>query len=390
MRYGTGSMPQISRIIPLRIRRQVRIVALMLGVFALSIRSGFCEPIRLTIGAILPLSGSAASFGQTARAAMELAMEDLPPEERKRITVLFEDDGLVPSRSVSAGRKLIDVDKVDALITWSSSTALSLVSITEARKLPHIAIASDPAVSRGRRYTFTYWALPEDEAQTLYEYLVSAGLKKLAVLAVTHNGLLANRTALEGLISERGELSIITSEEVPDSILDFRSVIGRMKTKGSFDAFIPIFFPGQLAPAVKQVREAGIAAHIVGFETFEDGSEIAASQGRFSGVVFATGADPSAEFTHKFQRKLPGGSLYTASNCYDAVTLLIAALRGGRSGDQVSAFLRALKGYPTASGLVSATQDNRFQLPTTLKKIDTNGVVVPVVSFAEQAQERGR
>lgn len=362
----------------------------MLGVFALSIRSGFCEPIRLTIGAILPLSGSAASFGQTARAAMELAMEDLPSEERKRIAVLFEDDGLVPSRSVSAGRKLIDVDKVDALITWSSSTALSLVSITEARKLPHIAIASDPAVSRGRRYTFTYWALPEDEAQTLYEYLVSAGLKKLAVLAVTHNGLLANRTALEGLISERGELSIITSEEVPDSILDFRSVIGRMKTKGSFDAFIPIFFPGQLAPAVKQVREAGIAAHIVGFETFEDGSEIAASQGRFSGVVFATGADPSAEFMHKFQRKLPGGSLYTASNCYDAVTLLIAALRGGRSGDQVSAFLRALKGYPTASGLVSATQDNRFQLPTTLKKIDTNGVVVPVASFAEQAQERGR
>lgn len=386
MRYGTGSTPQISRSISRRIRRQVRIIALMLGVLALSIQSGFCEPTSLTIGAILPLSGSAASFGQTARVAMELALEDLPSEERKRITVLFEDDGLVPSRSVSAGRKLMEVDKVDALVTWSSSTALSLVSVTEERKLPHIAVASDPAVPRGRRYTFTYWALPEDEAQTLYSYLVARGLRKLAILAVTHNGLLANRTALERLISERGELSIVASEEVPDTTLDFRAVIGRMKAKGSFDAFIPIFFPGQLAPAVKQVREAGIDAPIVGFETFEDAQEIAASQGRFSGVVFATGADPSAEFMRKFQRKLPGGSLYTASNCYDAIAILIAAFRGGRSGDEVSAFLRSLKDYRTASGIVSATEDNRFRLPTTLKKVDTNKVIIPVEGIAEQAQ----
>jgi branched-chain amino acid transport system substrate-binding protein len=334
------------------------------------------EAPAVTIGAILPLTGSSAAFGQAGRAAMELAIEELPPQDRARIKLVIEDDGLVANRSVAAGRKLLDIDRADILITWSSSTALSLVGITESRSVPHIAIASDPAVSRNRRYAFTYWALPEDEARTLYGYLAQQKLKRIAILAVTHNGLLANRTALEELSAQQKNVEIVISEEVPDSLFDFRSVLDRMKRRGAFDAFLPIFFPGQLAPAVKQAREAGIRVPIVGFETFEDANEIAAAGGRFGGVVFATGADPTPDFTRAFLKKLPHGSLYTASNCYDAVMLVAHATRSGKSPDEVVAFLRSIKDYLAASGRVSATSDNRFLLPTTLKTINDKGEVV--------------
>jgi branched-chain amino acid transport system substrate-binding protein len=321
------------------------------------------EAPAVTIGAILPLTGSSAAFGQAGRAAMELAIEELPPQDRARIKLVIEDDGLVANRSVAAGRKLLDIDRAD-------------IGITESRSVPHIAIASDPAVSRNRRYAFTYWALPEDEARTLYGYLAQQKLKRIAILAVTHNGLLANRTALEELSAQQKNVEIVISEEVPDSLFDFRSVLDRMKRRGAFDAFLPIFFPGQLAPAVKQAREAGIRVPIVGFETFEDANEIAAAGGRFGGVVFATGADPTPDFTRAFLKKLPHGSLYTASNCYDAVMLVAHATRSGKSPDEVVAFLRSIKDYLAASGRVSATSDNRFLLPTTLKTINDKGEVV--------------
>lgn len=358
-------------------RQSLRVIAASLAILVCAFfpRPASADRPHLTVGAILPLSGSSAEFGQSARAAIELAVEQLPPEDRGRVKVIFEDDGLVSSRSVSAGRKLIDIDRVDALITWSSSTALSLVGVTESRKIPHIAIASDPAVSRGKRYTFTYWALPEDEARLVYDYLARQGRKRLGILAVTHNGILANRYALEGLIRERGGLSVVASEEVSDATLDFRAVLERMKGRGPLDAFIPMFFPGQLAVAVRQARAIGLDVPIVGFETFEDKAEISAAQGLFSGAVFATGADPKPEFVRAFHAKLPEGSLYTASNSYDALALLAQATRDGVDSERVAEFLRGVRDLPVASGCVSATVDNRFKLPTVLKTVGADGQV---------------
>jgi branched-chain amino acid transport system substrate-binding protein len=330
----------------------------------------------LNIGVILPLTGPSAFIGVTGKAAVDLAIAQLPPEDKKRVKVIYEDDGLVANRSIAAGHKLLDIDRVDALLTWSSSTGLSLASVTERKQIPHLSIASDPAVAVGRTYTFTYWALPHDEADTLYEYLVSSGKKRVAILAVAHNGLLATRDAFIDEAKRDGRVQIVAHEEVAPDVQDFRGVLERIKSKGDIDAFIPIFFPGQLSIAVRQARALGITAPLVGFETFEDKDEILAAQGLFSGVVFATGADPSQDFIDAFQKANPGATMYTASNCYDSIRLLIEASRIGKDGNTVSTFLRSLKNYKAVSGIISATGDNRFSLPTTLKTIDKNGRVV--------------
>jgi ABC-type branched-subunit amino acid transport system substrate-binding protein len=342
--------------------------------------TAYGEGPPLTIGVILPLSGSAASFGAIGRAAIELALEDLPPEDKGRVRVIFEDDGLVANRSVSAGQKLIAIDQVDALISWSSSTGLSLASITESRRIPHISIASDPAVALGRRYTFTYWALPQDEAQELYNYLVTRGVKRVALLAVTHNGLLAVRDAFIDEARRRGDIAIVASEEASADTQDFRGIMERIRRRGQIDGFIPIFFPGQLSTSVKQARLAGITAPIFGFETFEDSDDSEAANGLFTGVVYATGADPSLEFLARFQKRAPGMSFYTASNCYDAVMLLAQAARERKEPEVIAEFLRSIKDYPAASGRVSATGDNRFSLPTVMKRIGPSEMAEPIAS----------
>ena len=115
-----------------------RAVLLILTFFCL-LPTAFAEEaaLRYKIGVVLGLTGPAASFANSFKIAVDLALEDLPDADRRRVRVLFEDDGLSNLRAVSAGKKLLDIDKVDALITWSSGTALSLVSVTESRKVPH-------------------------------------------------------------------------------------------------------------------------------------------------------------------------------------------------------------------------------------------------------------
>jgi branched-chain amino acid transport system substrate-binding protein len=327
----------------------------------------------ITIGAILPLSGSASNFGTIARRGIELALEDLPLEGRSRVKVIIEDDGLSNMRAATAVRKLLTIDKVDALLTWSSGTGLTAGSIAETKKVPHISIASDPAVAIGKTYSFTYWPLAADEAQHLYRHLTTSGIKRVAIISQVHNGILAIRDSFLQQIAQEGAITVIADEEVAGDATDFRAVLERLKAKGDIDAFIPIFFPGQLSVCITQARALGILAPLFGFETFEDKDEIKAAAGLMNGAVYVTGGDPQADFIKRYQTRYPGESYYTANQAYDIIQLLVAATREQKSSAAILNFLRTRKNYPTSSGPVSVTVNNQFQLPTTLKRIGTDG-----------------
>jgi ABC-type branched-subunit amino acid transport system substrate-binding protein len=226
---------------------------------------------------------------------------------------------------------------------------------------------------REKKFSFTYWPLPEDEARILSDYLMRVGKRRVVLLTVTHNGALAIRDAFTTLLAKEGGGTVVASEEVAGDVVDFRAVMSRIKAKGEADAFVPILFPGQLAVSIKQARDAGITASVVGFETLEDRDEFTASGGLMVGAVYATGADPEARFVERYRTKYPGKSLYTASQTYDALKLLIAATRSSKDGPTIAEFLRTRKDYPMASGPVTSTGDNRFKLPTTLKRLDSDG-----------------
>lgn len=328
----------------------------------------------ITIGAILPLSGGASNFGVIARRGIELALEDLSPSDRGRVQVVFEDDGLSNSRSASAARKLLSVDKVDALLTWSSGTGITVAGIVEPKQIPHISVASDPAVGKGRTYSFTYWPIADDEARALKEYMRRRDIKRVALVSQVHNGILAVRDAFVRELEETASIAIVANEEVAGDVNDFRAVLQRIKSKGEFDAFMPIFFPGQLAVCIKQARALGITAQLLGFETFEDKDEIKATAGLMTGAIYATGGDPQQEFVSKYERRYPGQSYYTANQAYDIIRIFVEASRTSKNGNTVVQYLQSVRDKDMASGRVSIAANNQFRLPTTVKQIGPDGI----------------
>lgn len=73
---------------------------------------------EVRIGVIIPLSGDMAVHGQEIRRAMELALEQARKDPMSyEYRLLFEDNQLDGAKSVTAARRLIDLEKVDVIIT---------------------------------------------------------------------------------------------------------------------------------------------------------------------------------------------------------------------------------------------------------------------------------
>lgn len=97
---------------------------------------------EILLGEVLMLSGPAAFIGKSAYVGSKLAMDEINAAGGvlgRQIKVLYEDDGYVPSRSVSSMRKLIDVDKVFAITGTTGGSGVTAV-------MPVVADASVPTM----------------------------------------------------------------------------------------------------------------------------------------------------------------------------------------------------------------------------------------------------
>ena len=149
------------------IRRAIIPVSLI--IYALSAAEGAADGRdKLRILTILPLTGEAASVGTAFKNGMVLALEKVPEDIRADLDFLFEDDGLSPKNSVSILNRALVSGRVNAVINLSSSTAKALAPLTESKRIPFLAVASDSSISKGRHYAFNFWVTPDEELQALF------------------------------------------------------------------------------------------------------------------------------------------------------------------------------------------------------------------------------
>ncbi len=135
------------------------------SVIALSIGAGFASAqdvgvtaTEILLGEVQPMSGPASLIGKAGAAGSKLAIAEINANggiNGRRLRAIYEDDGYVPARSVSAVKKLIDSDKVFALTgTTGSSHMVAMLPTIEEAKIPTIVhMAPNPAVVNPRRPT---------------------------------------------------------------------------------------------------------------------------------------------------------------------------------------------------------------------------------------------
>ncbi len=151
---------------------------------------GPTQPQAVRIGAIYPLSGSLAPTGQALKQAIELAQEivnqeydlDLPLARSAglpglggaRLEVIFADHAGDPQKGATEAQRLIETEKVVALLgAYNSSVTATASQMAEAAGVPFLNAAStSPALTeRGYKWFFRITADDRIFARNFFEFL---------------------------------------------------------------------------------------------------------------------------------------------------------------------------------------------------------------------------
>jgi branched-chain amino acid transport system substrate-binding protein len=99
---------------------------------------------ELKLGAALAMTGFAASFGQAQKQAIELAAKDINArQDGPRVTVVVEDTASDPRQAITVFQKLINVDRVAAILgPTSTQESESADPIAQQAKVPVVAISN--------------------------------------------------------------------------------------------------------------------------------------------------------------------------------------------------------------------------------------------------------
>lgn len=320
------------------------------------------------LGVSLPLSGETANWGQACQNGMELALEELPPESRSALEVIYEDDQLQPAKTSAAFHKLIDLDNVNAVVSYGSGCGLVAAPLAEAKKVPHISVASDPRIPKDRKYTFNFWVTPDTEADVLISEARHLGYRKVARLSTQWEGCVAINKAVDE--AKDGVFEIVSDDEVQSGTKDFLSNITKLKARHDVDALFLELMPGQVGIFTRQMRQLGVKLPLLNIETFEDPNDVKLSEGAMVGLWYVQADDATETFLKRLTARFPGTGTNSAGNCHDIVLLVADSLK---KKQPLEVYLENVKDFTGGMGTFSSTGDHRFTLPATVKVITEQG-----------------
>jgi branched-chain amino acid transport system substrate-binding protein len=103
------------------------------------------------IGSLCPISGGGSSYGSGMQKAIEIALAEVNAEGGaggRKLELFSEDSQTKPEAAVLAAKKLIEVNKVQAILgTWSSGVTLAVMPLTDAANLIQMNTSGAPAIS---------------------------------------------------------------------------------------------------------------------------------------------------------------------------------------------------------------------------------------------------
>jgi len=334
----------------------------------------------ILIGAVLPLTGPAASIGKAAANGLQLCMEEFNSQggiQGRQIELLIEDGGGDPKTSISAYRKLIDVHGVKFIITTLSSVSMSLSPLAEREKIILFADAAHPDITKGRAYVFRHSNVADQEASAILSHLALINAHARVATLVVHDdyGNAIASSVQHQIVNSRDGLILVAAETYPNTETDFRSHIARL-TAANPDCIVIGGLSTSMGLAIRRLREQGFVGTIyvtLPFVLLPDG--IAAAGSAIHGVYYNTFAFQESaliakleqEYTKRFHEKMPVSAVIE----YNTMQLLLYAIEQvSYDTARVDSFLRSLKTFNAVGESIILNADGDAASPIVVNQFE--------------------
>lgn len=232
------------------------------------------------IGAIGPLTGEAASYGEALRKVVEMETErinEVGGVNGKSLEILWEDGKCNPSDAALAGQKLINIDKVNTIITFCSGETLGVAPISEKNKVIVISsFASSPEVTNAGDFVFRTDPNGEKQSEISAEYS-NIHFPRIAILHEQADYSVTVVGAFEKYYT--GEIVMKESFLLTES--DYKTRLTKLKNEDIDGIFLLTQFPNKFDILLKQMEELQWEVPILTNEIATGNSEIVQNHKEF-------------------------------------------------------------------------------------------------------------
>lgn len=328
----------------------------------------------LKIGAILPLTGPVSAVGDQIRKSITLA------NEGRAIELVFEDSANAPAKGVAAFNKLVNIDKVDAIIVAMSGISKTIAPLAKDNSIATLAISTSvPVVDSADDFVIRYFIDGVAEAASMAKYLAESGVKRIAVAKINDAyGSVMYDSFIKTLAEYK--LSPVHVESYERKITDFKSSAAKLIAAKPESIYF-IGYARPLAIAIKQTYEAGARipfASTFGFEIpgTKKFAGIAAEGLIYTSVKFGQGMPLSSEsekFIQQFQKRYSQLPSNDAAFAYDIVLNLPYLKELGALKDPSKLVGKSIE---SQFGSIAFNNNLEARVPIVIKQVKGDSVVL--------------
>ena len=355
-------------------RRQVLLGAGALALSPLAARAQPASGAPYKIGVTYPLSGPQGAWGQLIVPAIEIAVAHANAAggvNGRPLALVVEDSKGNPEAAVSAMRKVVQVDGVQAILTIFTNVVSAQMPLAQQFKVPLLSPVEAPGLTaKSGNWVFAHSSLLSRNLPLLEQRWKNKGVKRIfgfypnTPIAPYGSGLIQAAANRIGAVHENVLFKLGDT--------DVRSLIIRAK------AFNPdaIMIWGHGTPdegvIMKQARELGVTTQMYnGSATPTVKSYREAAGKAMDGLIysgFKYDRASAQRLIDDYKAKLGFEPDFAALEVYDMINMVAAGIKAnGYDGEGIRKYVASLKDFKSiGGGLVSMDADGQTENPVGL------------------------
>jgi branched-chain amino acid transport system substrate-binding protein len=330
---------------------------------------------EVKIGAIMPMTGGAASYGEWMRNGMSIAVDEINEKwaPNRKLTLIIEDSKSNPKDAVTAMNKVLSADKVQAVMTTLTWVTNTLAPIATQNKIVLTTSATLPGITEQSEYLFRNATNLSSEINRLVDF-TSGKYQRAAVLWANLEWAKWGKDAFETGFKKRGG-EIVEDQSFAADATDLRPQLTKIRAANP-DVVLVLAYK-TTGVALKQARELGLKAQFVGTLDFELPEVVEIGKDAEDGSIYTKALfdpeKPSSNamraYTEEYKKRYHQAPEVYGATMYDMLKMLAEAVATGKDTDGIRQNLMSVKNYPGASGETTFTPTRDVNKPVELKTI---------------------
>lgn len=331
-----------------------------------------CKPTgnELKIGVSAPLTGDISALGQSTKNAILLAQDEANEgggikvgEKTLKVRFIVEDDENKPESTATVFQKLINQDKVLAIIgSQSSKCSNAGAPIAETARIPQLTPwSTNPNVTKGRSFVFRACFIDPFQGKVVAQFAIGK-LKAKSAAVVYDVASDYNKGIAEVFRDEFTRMGgqVVGYETYNTKDTDFSAQLTKVKGANPDILFLPNYF-NEVPLQIQQARKLGLTATVLGGDGWDNPELVKLGGSVMNGTYFSNHYSPDLDspiakaFIAKYQARFKAVPDAAAALTYDSALLLFKAIAAAGKADPkaIRDALAATRGFQGVTGSIS-------------------------------------